>query len=454
MSASGRSSCLVGPALLLSLVVACSGEAEDPRSGAATSGAASVPEQATAGVGGAAPNAGSAGVLGGSPLVGGAGAAANGVGGSGMGLSPAGAGGEDRMGGSGGSDGTTTPVPTTRLVHPGILNSAAELADVRAHVKAKQEPWSSAFTALQKSSYASLTYQAKPFAVVECGSYNMPNIGCSQIVDDGMAAYAHALAWSVTGERAHAELALQIIDAWAKVYEKNLQSNSPLVVGWATPWYANAAEILRYSDAGWTEAGIERFNRLLRLWLPYVDEDDGPTNNWMQSRIEAHMAIAVFFDDPQELQRAEQRWQRWLPKYILDSGEGMETCRDLGHLGLGVRSLLYAAQTAWQQGTDLFTPNQARLAKFIELHGAWMLGKTAVPSSICAGKILARQGDAQGIAPPQGGGRMPLELLYAHLHGRLGQSLPNLREMLQSGRPLGPGHWVTKFETLTHGLPL
>jgi hypothetical protein len=49
---------------------------------------------------------------------------------------------------------------------------------------------------------------------------------------------------------------------------------------------------------------------------------------------------------------------------------------------------------------------------------------------------------------------MPLEILYLHLHDRLGQGLPNLRQMLQVGRPLGPGHWVTKLETLSHGQPL
>jgi hypothetical protein len=356
--------------------------------------------------------------------------------------------------GAAGGNGRATSGPTTRLSHPGILNSASELVAIKAHVLAREEPWASAFTSLQNSPYASLEYRAKPFAVVECGSYNMPNIGCSEMVDDGMAAYAHALLWSLTGEQVHADLSLQIIDAWAKTYQKNIQSNSPLVVGWATPWYANAAELLRYSDAGWSDAGLERFRRLLSLWLPYVDQDEGPTNNWMQSRIEAHLAIAVFFDDPAELAKGEERWKRWLPKYILDSGEGMETCRDLGHLGLGVRSLLYAAQTAWHQGTDLFTPNQARLAKFIELHGSWMLGKAAVPSSICGGKVIARQGDAQGIAPPNGGGRMPVEILYAHLHDRLGQNLPNLREMLRLGRPLPPSHWVSKFETLSHGQPL
>ncbi len=340
---------------------------------------------------------------------------------------------------------------TTRLVHPGILHSATELAFVRAQVAAKAEPWASAFAALQKSSYASLSYAEKPYATVECGSYNKPNIGCSQIVDDGMAAYTQALLWNATGDIAHANKAIEIIDAWANVYQKTLQSNSNLVVGWATPWYTNAAEILRYSKSGWTSAVEQRFEHLLSLWLTYVDTDDGPQNNWMQSRIEAHLAIAVFFDDPAELAKAEARWNKYLPLYVLDSGLGGETCRDLGHLGLGIRSMMYAAETAWHQGTDSFGPNSARFQKFIELHGSWMLGKAAVPPTVCGGVVLASEHDTVGIQPPTGGGAMPLEILYAQLHGRLGMALPNLRDMLQAGRPVGAGHWVQKWETLMYG---
>ena len=36
------------------------------------------------------------------------------------------------------------------------------------------------------------------------------------------------------------------------------------------------------------------------------------------------------------------------------SGVCQETCRDMGHTGLGVGSLTNAAETAWVQGTDLY----------------------------------------------------------------------------------------------------
>ncbi len=387
------------------------------------------------------------------------------------------------MGGPGGED-----VPgNTRLVHPGVLNSRAELEFIRARVAAKQEPWLGAFKALQGSRYATDNYQATPFSVVACGSYNQPNEGCNQIVEDGMAVYARALLWSITREQRHADKALQIIDAWARKYQKNTESNARLVVAWAAPWYVNGAEILRNSGAGWSEAAIARFTGMLQKMLPYVKENTRPENNWIQSRIEAHMAIAVFMDDPDELKQAVARFRFWLPIYIYQKSDGnapinapgrstaqtysvwkstasqtsfvdglaMETCRDLGHLGLGVGSMMYAAETAYQQGIDLFTPNKKRFSDFLELHGSWTTGTVKVPTNICGGVVKARQADSAGIKPPQGGGSKAWEIAYSHLHDRLGMTLPFIQQMISEERPTGGSKWVSKWETLTHaGRPL
>ncbi len=170
---------LVVRSLLLLRLAACSSEAsQDGRSGALQSEPGMSAQGGAAGspASGSGPDAGGAagGGVGGVPTLGGGAGAASGDTASGGGGAPA----------------------TTRLVHPGILNSSAEVASIKAHVEAKHEPWLSAFTSLEKSSYGSLAYRARPLAVVECGSYNVPNVGCNEIVDDGMAAYAHALLWS------------------------------------------------------------------------------------------------------------------------------------------------------------------------------------------------------------------------------------------------------------------
>jgi len=378
--------------------------------------------------------------------------------------------------------GESADAAVSKLVHPGILNSARELAFIKTQVEAKREPWKSAFDALLRSPYGATSYKARPFRLVECGSYNKPNVGCTPFVEDGAAVYAHALLWSITRDRKHADKAIEILDAWSAVYEGNTESNARLTVAWAAPWYANGAEILRYSDAGLSEASILRFSDMLKKMLPYVQDNERPENNWIQARIEAQMAIAVFLDDPAELAAAVQRFTFWLPIYIYQESDGatpvnppgrttaqtaslwkgqaastsyvdglaMETCRDLGHLGLGVGSMLYAAETAWQQGIDLFTPHQKRLSDFLELHGSWTTGAVSVPASICGGVVRVRQADSVGIAPPEGGGRHAWEIAYGHLHDRLGAALPYTLAMIRDERPSGGAMWVSKWETLTH----
>ncbi|MBN2802283.1 MAG: alginate lyase family protein [Deltaproteobacteria bacterium] len=378
-------------------------------------------------------------------------------------------------------DSNTTPA--TALKHPGVLNSSVELALIKTNIEKNKEPWKSAFDKLQNSDYSKTTYTQKAYDWVECGSYNNPNIGCSQMVDDGMAVYSLALMWYFTGNQSFADKAIEIMDDWSSLYEGNTDSNARLVVAWAAPWYVNGAEILRYTNAGWSDSSIIKFTEMLDKFLPYVLNDERPENNWIQSRIEAHMAIAVFKNDLNSLKNAIDRWKFWLPIYLYQTTDGatpvnppnrttvetvgiwessanstvfvnglcMETCRDLGHLGLGFGSMMYAAEIAWQQGVDLFSPYHKRLTDFMELHGSWMTGHIAVPSNICDGTVKAALADTSGISPPDGGGRKTWEIAYNHLAGRLKYSLPYTLEMINDGRPANATHWVTKWETLTHG---
>lgn len=367
--------------------------------------------------------------------------------------------------------------------HPGILHNEEDLSYIRQKLAEGAQPWKAAFDSLKASPYASLSYKATPVATVACGSYNNPNEGCNQQVEDAMAAYSHALLWCLTGEKAHADKGAEIIDAWTAVYQQNTLSNARLVVSWTTPWLVNAAELLRYSNAGWAVNKQARFEALLQKLLPYVVDETMPGNNWVQSAVEAHLAIAVYTNDKALFDRGVERWRYRVRTYVYQQNDGakplnppgksdaqtaaiwkttganpvdgiaMETCRDLGHLNLGFRSLVYAAQTAWQQGVDLFQAEQKRLADFMELHAAWMTGKEAVPPGICGGTILAKRTDSTGIKPPHGGGQAAWELAYSQLHHRLKIPLPHSAKMIAANRPAKLGRWVTKAETLTHSHP-
>ncbi len=374
--------------------------------------------------------------------------------------------------------------------HPGILNTKSQLDFVKQQIAANKEPWKSAYNALLASTYAKLTYNYLPYDSVKCGSYNKPNIGCNQIVDDGIAAYSMSLMWYFTGDIQYANKSMQIMNAWAVKYRSNPleYSNSRLVVSWAAPWYVNAAEIIKNSNAGWSSTDIEKFTGMLNLFLPYTLDETMPGNNWILSAIEAHIAIAIFKDDRIEFNKAVNRWKYRIRTYIYQTtdtdnakpllntyqnwtvgkmesvwrddrttntayidGLGMETCRDLGHLALGMNSALYAAESAWNQGVDLFGLEQKRLTDFLELHNSWTSGSVAVPSNICEGKVRVSESDANGIVPPKGGGGMAWEIAYNHLHSRLGIELPYTEKVLLANRPRNASRWVAKWETLIQG---
>ncbi len=370
----------------------------------------------------------------------------------------------------------------TKFVHPGILNTRKQMNFFIEKINANEEPWKTAFLELKSSPYASLEYKCKPYVSVDCGSYNKPNVGCDQQVLDGIAVYAQALMYVITQDKRYAQHAAEIVHDWSQTYQKNTQSNARLVVSWAAPWYANGAEILRYSYPDWTPASTEEINVLLNKWLPYVADDTMPGNNWIFSAIEAHMAIAVFQDNREMFESAVGRWKVRVPTYIYNTSDGpkpingpnssdaktariwrdqarsttyinglaMESCRDLGHLNLGFNSMMYGAETAWNQNIDVFTGEKKRLAEFMELHASWMTGSQAVPNDVCDGTIKAVKAAKTGIAPPQGGGQTTWEIAYNHLHDRLGMDLPFTRQMLVAKRPQAVRKWVDKGDTLTH----
>jgi hypothetical protein len=372
--------------------------------------------------------------------------------------------------------------------HPGILNNASELDYIKQKATSGVQPWKKAYDALKSSKYSSLTYKVTPLATMDCWSYNKDKNGnyvpqCKTFVEDAMAAYSTALMWYITEDTRYATKSKEILNAWAATYQSNTGSNARLNVSWAAPWFVNAAEILKHGNANgsanWSQTDINKFNSMLVKFLPYVKDETMPGNNWVQSAIEAHIAIAIFTDNRTEFNNAVARWKTRVKTYIYQKTDGatpleypsgnvninssrwngtkvfvdglcMETCRDLGHMKLGVNSMMYAAQSAFEQGVDLFSLEQKRLSDFFELHGSWMTGAKAVPSNINGGLVIVSP-NTPGIKPPNGGGGAAFEIAYNHLNGRLNKNLPYTLQMINANRPASAGQWVFKWETLTHG---
>ncbi|MFC4116284.1 alginate lyase family protein, partial [Nonomuraea zeae] len=357
------------------------------------------------------------------------------------------------------------PAQAAVFKHPGVLVSRAQLDFVRANLD--KDPWKSAWKGLQNSSYASLSYAAKPRAVVECGPVSNPDHGCSDERKDAMAAYTHALQWYLTKDSRYAEKAIQIMDAWSAVITGHTGSNAPLQTGWAGASFSRAAELIKHTYTGWAKAG--RFAGKLRdVYLPIVIAGRPNGNgNWELIMTDAAIGIAVHLDDRASFDRAVATWRGRLPAYIylktdgslpkappgstyntkaeiIDYWQGQstfvdgltqETCRDFWHTGWGLAAISHVAETAGHQGVDLYAAAKHRLRLAMDFHARLRLG-AAVPSWLCGGKVTADLGEH-------------FEVGYNALHQRLGYDIPYAAQWVEQSRPVGVSHFLG-WETLTH----
>ena len=357
-------------------------------------------------------------------------------------------------------------VPARAYRHPGVVVSREQMEFVKQKIAAGEEPWKSAFAKLKSSAQGSLSWQPKPRATVDCGPYSNPNNGCSEERDDAVAAYAHALQWYFTGNRANAQKAVDILNAWSAVLKGHTNSNAPLQAGWAASTSVRAAEIMRYTYDGWAPAEVERFGNMLRTaYLPLFSTIGSGTNgNWHLIAYDAAMGIGVFLEDAKVFDTYVAKWRAHtrayiyitedgptpikppgLTKNIVDHWYGMktymdglaqETCRDFGHTGYGLAAINTGAETALLQGLDLYGEETKRIVAGMEFHAEYNLGK-APPADLCGGSI------SRSNSPTW-------EISYNHFANRKGIAMPFSKRFIETKlRPTGVDHHMA-YETLTH----
>lgn len=213
------------------------------------------------------------------------------------------------------------------FVHPGILIDAAQVDRIRTRLRDHDSVTVAAFDAARRSSLARLDRTPKPHARVECGPYSKPDIGCSDEIVDAQSAYTHALLWTLTGERAHAVKAIEIMEAWSGTLRHgHAGSNGPLQASWAGQPWPRAAEIIRHTSDAWPDAAATRFAIMLsEQYLPDIDRMGAcHTFNWQTSAIEARLNIAVFRDDRAAFDRAVAQWRERATTSIYLATDGEE----------------------------------------------------------------------------------------------------------------------------------
>lgn len=177
---------------------------------------------------------------------------------------------------------TVTASAPSEWVHPGAMISQSQLNFIREKVKLGQQPWTDAYTALLADDGVANPTDPSPHVIVECGSYSNPDVGCTVERSDSIAAYGNALAWAIGGSSEYAQQAIKIMDAYSSTIQGHNNSNAPLQSGWVGSVWARTAELIRYTDAGWSSDGISQFETMLRdVYMPLtVNGTDHNVANW------------------------------------------------------------------------------------------------------------------------------------------------------------------------------
>jgi hypothetical protein len=334
-------------------------------------------------------------------------------------------------------------------VHPGLLLRAEDLERIRAGVADGVEPYAAGWNRLRAEGRASLDYQPTPFAVVTRTSGG--GAGNTELRDDANAAFFHAVQWTVSGDSAHAAKAIEILDAWSSTLTAiEGDADRFLAAGLYGYQFANAAELLRYTDSGWTEPAVSAFQTmLLEVFYPLTHEFlethagsrvDHHFANWDASMLVTVLSIGVFSNDRAKYDEAVEYYLTGEGNgailhavYDGETGQLQESGRDQAHAQLGIGLLAALCETAQNQGDDLYAAADNRLLKGFEYTAQYLLGME-VPFKTYTDQSRTHT----EISPVNGQQRRPIyEMVFNHYVKRRGLAAPFTQQLAEAIRPEG-----------------
>jgi hypothetical protein len=274
----------------------------------------------------------------------------------------------------------SAPLLAQPFIHPGIDQQSKDLVYMKKKVLAGEQPWKAAFDKLKAA--ADTNFTVKPHTHVLRGPYGKPNIGGDDLSKGANMAYNYALVWYITNDKLYAAKAIEILNTWSPILWDLDYNDAKLLAAWTGHMLCNAAEILRYTNAGWQQKDITGFSNMLMtvyypLMRPYYPQANG---NWDGAIIHSLIAMAVFTDNRALFNNAVDHFKHApvngsLFKYIYPSGQCQESPRDQGHVQLGIGEFAGAAQVAYTQGVDLFSMAGNRMALGFEYTAGFLLGE-------------------------------------------------------------------------------
>jgi len=334
------------------------------------------------------------------------------------------------------------------FVHPGILHNTDDLERIKQIVATQKQPGIGSYLLLKALPTASANYAMKgPFEKI--ARDGVDGSTKSAFEQDFNAAYYNALMWSITGEEAHAQKAIAIINAYSNKLKAITGSNdNDLLAGLSAFPLANAAEIMRYSYTKWTPAEIAQCEQMLRnvfvkQLMHFFTKPAYTNGNWGAAAIKSMMALGIFLNDHALFDNAVTFFYNGvdngaLNNYIVTKeGQCQESGRDQQHTMLGIGCLAEACEVGFKQGLDMYSAFDNKLLKGFEYTASYNLGNTVpyVQWKDITGKysqwtIISTMG--------RGAFRPVFELAYNAYAIRKKIPMPYTKQVLEKARPEGP----------------
>jgi hypothetical protein len=323
--------------------------------------------------------------------------------------------------------------------HPGIVHTQEDLDRIKTMVAKGAEPWKGAFAVFKAHPQSRADWKLRgPFAVV-----NRPGSGNLEMAYDANAAYQNALMYCITGQAAHAQKAVAILNAWASRLQAIRGHDSKLAAGLYGFKLVAAAELIRARYPGWKRKDVDQAKKMFRNVLYPVVKDFAPSanGNWDGACMKTVMAIGVFCDDRTMFDRAVAYYRKGrgngaITHYVLnEAGQCQESGRDQAHVQLGLGLLAECCEIAWAQGIDLYGVADNRLLKGYEYTSKYNLGHDVpfTPLTDISGKFKHRV-----ISPKERGKfRAVYEIAWNHYHHRKGLDMPYTAKVVAKLRPEG-----------------
>lgn len=346
------------------------------------------------------------------------------------------------------------------FVHPGLLHTNEDFNRVKAKVDAGEAPWVSGWDKLTANSHSSSNYTPDPVEKLIRGGNSREEPepdNYARAFNDVAAAYQNALRWKISGDTAHAETAVNILNAWAGTC-KSLSGDSNIILAAGIYGYqfATAAEIMRDYE-GWEEEDFNAFKQwLLDLFYPissdFLVRHNGTCishywANWDLCNIANIMAIGVLTDDATLYNEAISYLMEGNGNgnldlavyYIHDDGLGQlqESGRDQGHALLCIGLLGTIAEMAWNQGDDLYGYDDNRILKAAEYAAKYNFANLNVPFEPYDN---CDNVDHTVISDAGKGNKRPIwEMIYNHYVKRKGLSATYVEMTARAHRTEGGG---------------